>query len=137
MDDNEDMVLVHSSEVVWVPEDSLAHYGVTGMRWGKRSGGLKSRIKGSALDSVQRRQTTNNAIAKGEGTKTDKFRVGFRRAAGYATFNSKKLAGRRVNTLEARKQRIESGKIKARDVVDFLANTSVADLVVSRQDKRA
>ena len=137
MDDNEEMVLVHSSDVVWVPEDSLAHYGVKGMRWGKRSGGLKSRIKGSALDSVQRRQTTNAAIAKGEGTKTDKFRVGLRRVGGYGTFNSKKLAGRRANTLEARKQRIESGKIKARDVLDFLATTSALDLAVSRQDKRA
>ena len=34
-----DIILVHSSDIVWVPEEHLSHYGVKGMRWGKSSSG--------------------------------------------------------------------------------------------------
>lgn len=34
----EDLVLVHSSDLVLVHEDDLAHFGVKGMKWGRRTG---------------------------------------------------------------------------------------------------
>lgn len=35
MSNIESMILVHSSDVVFVHEDDLAHYGVPGMKWGR------------------------------------------------------------------------------------------------------
>jgi hypothetical protein len=125
-------------------EDFLAHYGVTGMKWGRRKGGLKSRVQGAVSDSLERRATTNRAIANGQGQTRDFRRVALKRGGGLAnplmpvlTTGSKKVAAQRADTLEARKKRVDSGKMNKMDALDAVLNTHPADLLVSRRDKRA
>lgn len=117
-------------------DDFLAHYGVVGMKWGKRSGSFKDRVKGAALDSAQRRATTNREIASGRGQMRDYNRTTLHNVTGLVTGNSQKAAGKRATKIEASIKRIESGKPKARDIVMAVGTTNVADLFVSRKDKR-
>lgn len=59
-----DIVLVHSSEVVWVPEESLAHFGVKGMRWGKRK--TESSSEKTPRTNAQKKEIAKN-VAIGTG----------------------------------------------------------------------
>jgi hypothetical protein len=123
-------------------DDFLAHYGVSGMKWGRRSGGLKDRVKGAMSDSVERRMVTNKAIADGKGQTRDYRRVALKRGGGFATgaalsTGSRKIAKGRAKVLESRLKRVKSGKINRGDVIDAMFNTPVTDLLVSRRDKRA
>lgn len=130
-------------------DEFLAHYGVIGMKWGKRKGGLKSRIVGARRDANQRRLTTARRMANGEAQARDVIRTlgpaavigtivapGVGTAVGVAAVASKRGQARRVQRLEAQKERIERGEVKARDVLDFAVNVPISDLFVSRRDTR-
>lgn len=124
-----------------VVDDFLAHYGVSGMKWGKRHGSLKSRTTGAVKDSLQRRITTNKEIAAGRGQTRDFRRVALKRTGGIKTgaavlTGSKKVAGVHAKVLSDRLKRVEKGKMNLGDKIDAVMNTHIADLVVSRTDKR-
>lgn len=114
----------------------LTHHGVKDMKWGVRRGGIKDRITGAHKDSLQRRITTNREIAEGRGQKRDYGRVAVFRPVGWGTFKSKKVAAVRVKQLEARAERVASGKTKASDILDRAFNTNVSDVIISRTDAR-
>lgn len=119
-------------------DEFLAHYGVTGMKWGVRKGSVKSRLKGAASDAVERQLVTNKSIANGTAQTRD-----YRRAIvkggtfGVVTGPRKKSAAKRVERLEGLQTRIDTGKTGVMDKIGLAYNISPGDLVVSRRDKRA
>jgi hypothetical protein len=123
-------------------DDFLAHYGVTGMKWGRRKGGVKDRVKGAVADSIERRMVTNKAIADGKGQTRDFRRVALRRGGGFATgavfaTGNKHISEQRAKALKGQMGRLKKGKITRLDALDMAINTHPLDLVISRRDKRA
>lgn len=114
----------------------IRHYGVKGMTWGVRRGNLKDRVKGAALDSIQRRRATNRAIATNTATVEDYSRVATRRIGGHLNAGNKAIANRRVAVLNRREERIKAGNARIDDILDGLATVAISDLVISRRDKR-
>ena len=122
-------------------DDFLKHYGVTGMKWGVNRGGLKSRVKTAALDSAQRRITTNKEIAAGRGQTRDFRRVALKRYGGLATgaafsTGNMVLAKERASKLQGQSDRIKSGTTTFKDKMGIAMNTPISGLVVRRTDKR-
>ncbi|WNT45392.1 hypothetical protein SEA_ARGAN_8 [Arthrobacter phage Argan] len=113
-------------------DEFLAHYGVVGMKWGKRHGGLKERAKGSINDSFQRQIQANKAVAEGRGQIRDYAGTFGRKGVGL----TKGRAAANVKVLEERQKRLNSGKAKFLDKVDAFNRVKITDMVVSRQDKR-
>lgn len=97
--------------------DFLAHYGVKGMKWGKR--------KQAALES-------NTRLAKGEGTKKDKLKLGLS-VSGLELLKARgsgaRVAQMRMNKLVNQKARVEAGQATLRDKLEMVGSKSVADLI--------
>ena len=121
-------------------EDALQHYGIIGMKWGKRKGNLSSRIKGAALDRNQRGAKMIKRAIAGPASQTFEERMisapdRWVAAKLGSDYYNKMLKNRLVN-LTAQTARIEAGKKTVDDKLMDLMSISVLDLVVSRQDNK-
>lgn len=127
----------------------FAHYGVIGMKWGKRKGSLRSRISGARRDANQRRLVTAQKVANGEAQARDIIRsagpaaiVGTLLVPGVGTVGAAAIGGSRrfnqsrVRRLTAQRERMDAGKVQARDILDAAINIPVTDLFFSRTDTR-
>lgn len=97
-------------------DDLLMHYGVPGMRWGRR--------KNNMLESSKRIQT-------GNATLRDKARV--YNHMGVQNLVTKKrrqkAVAKRVVKLTDQKKRVESGHATVRDNLSMAFNTKLSDIV--------
>lgn len=114
-------------------ENYLAHYGVVGMKWGKRTGSFTERAKGSALDRNARKtvlaKTAQQVFAKPKTAKRAVANAALFGAYGVGPGRAivKKVADVQVKNLAKQKTQIENGERKVRNVM----GTSAAGLMVS------
>ena len=119
------------------PLSELAHYGIKGMKWGVRRGGLLTRFKGAIDDNSQRQERIlvrrNEGRSKGLEEKI---------ASGMDIILSggkRRMVARNketINKLRQKQARIAKGEMAVRDMLSGLTTVSMLDLVVSRRDNR-
>lgn len=117
--------------------EELTHYGIRGMKWGHRKGGLATRARGALADQNQRntavvtRARENRSVGAEE-----KFNRTVAVGLSGGTKRLNKNLDKKLGHLAEQRKRVESGKLAAKDVLQLVANVSVLDLVVSRRDNK-
>jgi len=116
----------------------LEHYGVAGMKWGRRRGSFASRVQGASLDNNQRKLARATRVAEGRGSAGDKVGLFLTAAPGKIIANKglKNYANVQVSKLNAQKARIESGKKTALDKLEDFGSIGIADLMYSTRDAK-
>lgn len=117
--------------------EELTHYGVKGMKWGVRKKTELGRVRGALLDQNQRDTAVltraREGRSKGIGEKYSRG-VGIVLSGGKKRYN--KNADRMLTGLAEQKKRLEHGKLKAGDVLQFAGRTSILELGVSIRDNK-
>lgn len=119
------------------PLGELAHYGIRGMKWGVRRGGLRSRFKGALADRNQQHTAILTRARENRGASVgERFgrRIGVKLAGGADRYN--KNVDSNLKVLKDQRKRIESGKLKALDILEGLTSVTIGDLVISRRDNK-
>jgi hypothetical protein len=111
-------------------EEALAHFGVMGMKWGRRKGkgttGV-SRFRGALLD---RNQIVTKRIADASSGKKYKASAALGRIF-LGKKRQQKNWNKTVKALNEQSARLKSGKITIRDRIDMAVSVSALDLVVT------
>lgn len=120
-------------------DDFLEHYGVKGMKWGKRKGSLSERAQGSASDRYARKEASLTKAAK-RFEKPKNFKEAVKKSLLYGNVGVgpgrmlvEKNINKRLAKVQADKARVDSGKLKAKEYM----NMSLASLAISVRPKDA
>lgn len=116
--------------------EELAHYGIKGMKWNVRRGGLLSRYRGAIADNAQQREkiltrrveNRSKGVEERLASNVDRLLGGRKRMV--------RRGKKEIARLRQRQARIKRGEMTARDILSGLNNVSVLDLFVSRRDNR-
>ena|SRR5690349_10990622 len=118
-------------------ETALAHYGVRGMKWGVRSGGLSSRLQGATQDRAQQREMILRRQNSGHSKGLDeKLGRGINIVANGGKKRMVEKNDVEIKRMQERQKRISKGEATVRDMMSGLMTTPVFDLVVSRRDNK-
>lgn len=112
--------------------DELMHYGLAGMKWGKRKSASES---GGVIDSNQRKIASTKRLVEGKGEKRDYLRAVTKTPKSVLGL-SKKSQGKRLDRLMASDARVKKGKTKVYDFLAASGDLRPIDLVVSRRDRK-
>lgn len=118
--------------------NELRHYGVIGMKWGRRRGGLRERFTGAMAERNQQEAAILNRMKKNDGTQTfeEKFNRKISVVARLGEKRLNKFLDKRLSDISAQNERIASGKMTMRDKFQGLNTVSMLDLMVSRRDNK-
>lgn len=117
--------------------EELAHYGIRGMKWGVRRGGLGSRLRGSLADKRQREVSVATRMRENRSKGLDeKLGRGITRVAAVTKNRFNKTLDKQISKKSAQMKRLESGRLKAVDVLAIVGHLSLPALVISRRDNR-
>lgn len=119
-------------------KEELAHYGIKGMKWGRRTGGIAQRFRGAIGDNAQQRASIltrqNNGTSKGIDEKIS------RGANIVLSGGKKRMVAKNKAEIERMKQRearTKSGKLKAGDILNgLMVSGSAFNLAISRRDNK-
>lgn len=118
-------------------DELLAHYGIKGMKWGRRRGSSVtgvSRFRGALMDRNAREISRVSKASKGQGRLVDRASykarsaiLGKRAAENYTKY--------RLKDLKDQNSRLKSGKTTVQDKLRVAMTTSMFDLMVSVKPK--
>lgn len=120
----------------------LQHYGIKGMKWGTRRGGLGSRFKGMLSDQNHNQTAILKRRASGHAKGLDeKLASGISRVTSVTKKRFDEKNKTKLHKLANQKKRLDTGHLKARDILQGIGHLSssqvaAADLVISRRDNK-
>lgn len=120
-------------------EELLAHYGMKGMKWGKRQSksvtGV-SRAAGARIDRNDRMISRIQNVQKGgkKGLLRDRAAIGLDRAVLGKEFSNKNLK-MQVSLMKTQNARLKRGKSTVRDKLQVAFSVTPLDFVLSNRPK--
>lgn len=118
-------------------EDLIVHYGIRGMKWGKRKGSSKtgvSRARGAMIDRNDRQIHTMRQMMRGKSGKINNlaYKLEVKLAGEKET---KRHMQTRIANLQDQNARLKTGKATFMDKLEIFQTTRPLDLLVSNRPK--
>lgn len=123
---------MHPTELTY--DDYLEHYGVKGMKWGRRKGSLSSRARQVGAEKKTKIIDRRERVLSGKSSIRDKLIVGSTLSAPRVLLNKgvKNTIAKDIARDKATRARYESGKTTVLDKVNLAMGASVLELSVKR-----
>lgn len=115
-------------------DDYLEHYGVKGMKWGRRKGSLSSRARQVGVEKKTKGIESRERVLSGKSSIRDKIAAGSTLSAAKVLRNKgvKNAIAKDLARDKATRSRLQSGQATTRDKLQVAMNVSILDLTVKR-----